>query len=115
MLNGVEHKISLSGHTDAAPYAGGNRGYSNWELSSERANASRRELLASGMDENKVIRVVGLASSVPFDPADPFDPANRRISIIVLNPQAEAALLTPEPAVELPEAAQAAAAPQPRP
>src|SRR5512141_296532 len=65
MLNDVQNRISLSGHTDATPYANGARGYSNWELSADRANASRRELIAGGMDESKVLRVVGLASSVP--------------------------------------------------
>ena len=48
-LGGVENRISLEGHTDAAPYGNGDRGYSNWELSADRANASRRELVAAGM------------------------------------------------------------------
>ena len=62
-LNAVQNKLSLSGHTDAAQYGGGDKGFSNWELSANRANASRRELIAGGMDENKVLRVVGLAST----------------------------------------------------
>ncbi len=88
-LNEVPNKISLSGHTDAQPYPLGERGYSNWELSADRANASRRELVAAGMDEGKVVRVVGLSSSVLLDQSDPFNPVNRRISIIVMNQQAE--------------------------
>jgi chemotaxis protein MotB len=92
MLNDVQNRISLSGHTDAAPYANGARGYSNWELSADRANASRRELIAGGMDESKVLRVVGLASSVPFGNAAPHDPVNRRISIIVMNKRTEEAV-----------------------
>jgi chemotaxis protein MotB len=88
-LNEVPNKISLSGHTDATPYSNGEKGYSNWELSADRANASRRELIAGGMDENKIVRVVGLSSAVPFDKADPFNPSNRRISIIVMNKKAE--------------------------
>ena len=88
-LNEVPNKISLSGHTDATPYVNGDRGYSNWELSSDRAGASRRELIAGGMDETKVLRVVGLSSAVLFDKAGPFDPVNRRISIIVMNKKAE--------------------------
>jgi chemotaxis protein MotB len=88
-LNEVPNKISLSGHTDATPYSNGEKGYSNWELSSDRANASRRELIAGGMDENKIVRVVGLSSAVPFDKSDPFNPSNRRISIIVMNKKAE--------------------------
>ncbi|MGV3581195.1 MAG: flagellar motor protein MotB [Methylophilus sp.] len=89
MLNGVENKISISGHTDAAPYSTGNKGYSNWELSSDRANSSRRELISGGMDEAKLLRVVGLASASLFDSENPFNPSNRRISLIVMNKQAE--------------------------
>ncbi len=88
-LNDVPNRISISGHTDAHAYSGGERGYSNWELSADRANASRRELMAGGLDESKIARVVGLASSVMFDPNDPLNPINRRISIIVMNKRAE--------------------------
>jgi chemotaxis protein MotB len=90
VLNEVPNRISISGHTDAHPYSGGQRGYSNWELSADRANASRRELLAGGIDESKIARVVGLSSSVLFDPEDPYNPINRRIAIIVMNKRAEA-------------------------
>ncbi|MFN7085430.1 MAG: flagellar motor protein MotB [Burkholderiales bacterium] len=89
VLNEMPNKISLSGHTDAKPYPSGERGYSNWELSADRANASRRELVAGGIDEGKIVRVVGLASSVLLDANDPFNPINRRISIIVMNRKAE--------------------------
>jgi chemotaxis protein MotB len=92
VLNGVENRIALSGHTDAAPYVSGERGYSNWELSADRANASRRELVAGGMDERKIVRVVGLASSALLQADDPLHPANRRISIVVLTKQAEDAV-----------------------
>lgn len=93
LLNQVDNRISISGHTDAALYAGGDRGFSNWELSSERANACRRELIAGGMNENKVVRVVGLASSIPLDTNDPFSAINRRISIVVMNQKAAEALI----------------------
>ncbi|MBK8336540.1 MAG: flagellar motor protein MotB [Sterolibacteriaceae bacterium] len=93
VLNQVENRLSLSGHTDATQYAGGDRGFSNWELSASRANASRRELIAGGMDEKKVLRVVGLASSILFDKDDPANPINRRISIIVMNKRTEEALM----------------------
>ncbi|MGB7988844.1 MAG: flagellar motor protein MotB [Candidatus Methylophosphatis roskildensis] len=93
VLNQVENRLSLSGHTDATQYAGGDRGFSNWELSASRANASRRELIAGGMDEKKVVRVVGLASSILFDKDDPTNPINRRISIIVMNKRTEEALM----------------------
>ncbi len=92
LLNGMPNRISLSGHTDATQYSTGEKGYSNWELSSERANASRRALVAGGMDETKVLRVVGLSSAVPFNKDDPNDPVNRRISIIVMNKKAEEAI-----------------------
>jgi chemotaxis protein MotB len=89
VLNGVTNRISLSGHTDAAPYSTGDRGYSNWELSADRANASRRALIAGGMEEAKIFRVVGLSSAVLMDKENSLNPINRRISIIVMNKQAE--------------------------
>lgn len=89
LLNDVPNKVSLSGHTDATPYSSGERSYSNWELSADRANASRRELVAGGMAENKVLRVVGLSSAVLFDAKNPYNPVNRRISIIVMNKKTE--------------------------
>lgn len=91
MLNDVPNKISLSGHTDAAAYSAGGKGYSNWELSADRANASRRELILGGMAEDKIVRVVGLSSAVLFNKEDPLSPSNRRISMIVMNKQAEEA------------------------
>ena len=92
VLNDVPNAISLSGHTDAAPYSGGDRGYSNWELSADRANACRRQLVAGGIDDGKILRVVGLGSAVLFDKDDPLSPINRRISIIVMNKLAEGAV-----------------------
>lgn len=107
-LNEVPNKISLSGHTDARPYSSGERGYSNWELSADRANASRRELVAAGMDEGKIVRVVGLSSAVLLDQNDPFNPINRRISIIVMNKKAEESVTRDSPS--LPRANEDAAA-----
>ncbi len=101
MLNDVPNKISLSGHTDATPYPSGEKSYSNWELSADRANASRRELIAGGMDANKVLRVVGLSSAVLFDKEDPFSPFNRRISIIVMNEKAEKAIIEEGPTTDI--------------
>ncbi len=91
-LNEVRNGITLTGHTDAKPYASGERGYSNWELSADRANASRRALIAGGIDDGKIKRVVGMASAVLFDGGDPNSPANRRIAVIVLTRQAEESL-----------------------
>ncbi len=93
LLSGTPHKIALAGHTDETPFQAP-RGYGNWELSSDRANAARRALLEGGLDEARIARVVGLASSVPFDRADPRAPTNRRISIVVLNRTPDAGMDT---------------------
>jgi chemotaxis protein MotB len=118
LLNDIPNKISLSGHTDASAYSSGEKGYSNWELSADRANASRRALVAGGMDESKVLRVVGLSSAVPFNKNDPMDPVNRRISIIVMNKKAEEAITKEGVTVEVANEEQAKeelAAPAPAP
>jgi chemotaxis protein MotB len=91
MLNDMPNKISLSGHTDATAYATAGGRYSNWELSADRANASRRELITGGLVDEKIVRVVGLSSAVLFDKDQPQNPINRRISIIVMNKKAEEA------------------------
>jgi chemotaxis protein MotB len=101
MLNDVRNKVSLSGHTDATPYPSGEKSYSNWELSSDRANASRRELIAGGMNPEKVLRVIGLSSAVPFDKNDPYNPFNRRISIIVMNKKTEEAITSEKQTVDI--------------
>lgn len=88
IINQVPNRISLTGHTDARPLQGFN--YSNWELSTERANAARRALIAGGMDPDKIGRIVGLSSTVPFDKSDPNNPVNRRISLIVMTEETDA-------------------------
>ena len=93
VLGEVPNRLTVEGHTDASPFVGGDHGYSNWELSSDRANASRRELLAGGLPDTRVLRVQGLASSSLYEPTDPMSPVNRRISIIVMNREAEDQLL----------------------
>ena len=104
VLAEVPNRITLEGHTDAAPFSGGERGYSNWELSSDRANASRRELLQGGLPEDRTLRVQGLAASNLFEPEEPLSPANRRISIIVMNREAEDRLFRTDPETEPPPA-----------
>lgn len=99
-MKDVENRISLSGHTDATPYASGDRNYSNWELSADRANASRRELVQAGLPDGKLARVVGLASSAPLLADKPFDPINRRISILVMTKEAEERMLKSFEAIE---------------
>jgi len=93
VLAEVPNRLTLEGHTDAQPFGAGERGYSNWELSSDRANASRRELGVGGLPDDRVLLVQGMASSVLFDPADPLSAVNRRISILVMNRDAEDRLL----------------------
>ncbi|MBV8047702.1 MAG: flagellar motor protein MotB [Paludibacterium sp.] len=92
-LNQLPNRLSISGHTDATPYSGGLGGYSNWELSADRANAARRELIAGGLGSDKVLRVQGLADAVPLIHSDVFAAENRRITIVVLNRDAEQTIL----------------------
>ncbi|HBZ16962.1 flagellar motor protein MotB [Pantoea sp. NPDC088449] len=92
VLNDIPNKISLSGHTDDIQYANGDRGYSNWELSADRANASRRELMVGGLDGSKMLRVVGMADTMKLKNRGANDAVNRRISLLVLNHDTEAAI-----------------------
>jgi len=104
IINTVPNSIAISGHTDAKPFPknyyreyydedyAGKVLYTNWELSADRANAARRELERWGTKREKITRVVGLASSVLFDKKRPRNPINRRIAIVVLNQEAEAAI-----------------------
>ncbi len=101
--------IAVVGHTDAAPYAG--NGKTNWELSTERANATRRLLTDKGLAESRVSRVTGLAERDPLVPADPLAAANRRIAIIVLRgtekPAEPAATKSAPPSIGVPAPASA--------
>ncbi len=90
-LNDVENHISIAGHTDDVAYQGGEDGYTNWELSSDRANAARRALVTGGMRLEKVLQVRGLADVLPMQGNDPNAPTNRRISILIMNRAAELA------------------------
>ncbi|MCE0490714.1 flagellar motor protein MotB [Pantoea sp. Mb-10] len=92
ILNDIPNKISLAGHTDDFQYANGDRGYSNWELSADRANASRRELVLGGMDGSKMLRVVGMADTMRLKNRGANDAVNRRISLLVLNHDTQAAI-----------------------
>jgi chemotaxis protein MotB len=115
VLLDVPNRLTLEGHTDALPFAGGAAGYSNWELSADRANASRRELVAGGLADERVLRVQGLASSQPIDSADAKAPANRRISIIVMNREAEDRMFRTAPEVAQALGGEPVAAPIPPP
>jgi len=107
VISQVPNRISISGHTDATRFHKGyivyendygeevKQPYSNWELSADRANTARRVLLKNGLIKTQIGRVVGLSSSIPFN-ANPKHPMNRRISIIVMNRDAEKAMQSSE-------------------
>ncbi len=90
-LGKLPNRVVLGGHTDSQQYSG--KGYTNWELSAERANAARRvmESVQGGLRVGQVRRVTGYADTIPMENKDPKDPANRRISIVVLSAGTEAA------------------------
>lgn len=90
-LRSVPNKISISGHTDAKPFAGGGQ-FGNWELSANRANAARRALQAGGYPEAQIARVMGYSSMALFNREDPLDPVNRRIDILVMTKKAQRAV-----------------------
>lgn len=95
LLNSVQNKITIQGHTDANLYHNPDElEYTNWELSSQRANAARRALIKAGLDENKVMTVSGFSSTVLLDKSNPYNPENRRISIIVMKKGAEDKITT---------------------
>ncbi|MDO9424480.1 MAG: flagellar motor protein MotB [Methylobacter sp.] len=90
VINELPNRVSLNGHTDALPFPPNQKKYTNWELSSDRANAARYELTQGGLAEEKILRVIGLSSSIPYNAdTEPLDPINRRISIIVMNKKTE--------------------------
>lgn len=87
-LKTVPNRLSITGHTDATPYAGVT-GFTNWDLSTDRANAARRALEGAGLETERISRVVGLGSSVLFDKTNPRNAVNRRISIVVMTKEAD--------------------------
>ncbi|MCW5589324.1 MAG: flagellar motor protein MotB [Legionellales bacterium] len=89
-LNNMPNKVVIVGHTDAKPFAGRGLGsYSNWELSVDRANATRRALVGGGLEKEKIMRISGVGSSDPLDKANPENPINRRINVYLLTKDAE--------------------------
>ena len=109
-VNRVPNRVSIAGHTDTASYAS-RIGYSNWELSADRANAARRALLEGGMEQAKIARVVGFGAAVLFDKQNPLNPINRRISIVVMTKAAEEAALGQNDSKPMPPAGVAATTP----
>jgi len=102
IIGAAGNRISITGHTDAARFVRKD-GYSNWELSADRANAARRALINAGMGEKKIGRVVGLADSALYNKENPLDPINRRISIVVMNKATDEAIGKEEGAVQVDE------------
>ncbi|HEY3919792.1 MAG TPA: flagellar motor protein MotB [Stellaceae bacterium] len=99
VIEKLPNKISITGHTDSTQYALGAK-YTNWELSADRANATRREFQNDGVPDDRLTRVVGMADQDPIDKANPSDPQNRRISIVLVREaqdKANAAAEKPEP------------------
>ncbi len=84
-IKDLPNMVRIEGHTDGLKYGNGPAGYSNWELSTERANAARRELVLGGLEEKRISQVVGFADTIRLNPTNPNDPLNRRISITVQN------------------------------
>jgi chemotaxis protein MotB len=83
VIERLPNKIAITGHTDSTPFSTTNT-YTNWELSTDRANASRRALLAAGVPEERIATVVGKADQEPLIVEDTTSPQNRRISIVLL-------------------------------
>jgi chemotaxis protein MotB len=81
-LGKLPNKLSIEGHTDSKPYAGKGT-YGNWELSTDRANSARRWMQAKGINHDQVAQVRGFADQMLRNPANPLDPSNRRVSVIV--------------------------------
>jgi chemotaxis protein MotB len=113
MVVRVPNNIAMTGHTDSAQYGGGTMGYSNWELSADRANASRRFMITTDVPEKRIVRMMGAADREHIDKVNPLAAKNRRISMLLLkkeiSPYPEAArdeLLAPpkpKPVTETPK------------
>ena len=81
-LAGTDYEVIVEGHTDSAPFSGSGE-YTNWELSTERANAARRVMVGRGLRSSQLRGVRGYGATLPRVAADPADPRNRRVSIVV--------------------------------
>ncbi len=119
VIEKMPEKIAISGHTDSTQYATGGKTYDNWDLSTDRANASRRALIESGLAPERIVNLAGKADMQPLDKDDPSSPRNRRISITLLRdnkfPGKEAAGSNSEAPDSSAPPATAPEAPPPRP
>ena len=89
VITQMPQQVEIAGHTDATPFTGSS-GYTNWELSADRANAARRALLQLGVKETRFSRVVGMAATEPLFPKEPKAPGNRRLTVLLQRAQAPA-------------------------
>ncbi|WP_207478982.1 flagellar motor protein MotB [Arenibaculum pallidiluteum] len=103
VVGSLPNRLSITGHTDSTPFATGGGTYGNWELSTDRANASRRALIQAGIPEDRISTVVGRADRDHLVADQPNSPRNRRIGIVLLRER--------PPSLPLPAAGPAAAAP----
>jgi chemotaxis protein MotB len=103
ILKRMPNYLSITGHTDGSPVESGKADYTNWELSSDRAQAARRFLLKSGMEPERPKRIVGMADKEMLVPSEPRSPKNRRITLVMLR---GSHILIPDSAVPAPASAQ---------
>jgi chemotaxis protein MotB len=96
IIHRMPNQVAITGHTDSVPYRG-KKDYSNWELSAERANASRRALVGFGVPISRIATVSGKADTDPLVVEDPALPTNRRISIVLLREAAFTPSMPPAP------------------
>ncbi|MCE5387078.1 MAG: flagellar motor protein MotB [Acidithiobacillus sp.] len=99
-LNTLPNRVSITGHTDALRYLNDGKGYSNFNLSAGRANAVRQILVQHGLQEDKILRVVGMGSAVLYDRQNPDSPLNRRVTIVVLSEAAATRIIQNQQAVQ---------------
>ena len=95
----MPYHLLIEGHTDARPFTG-RADYSNWELSTDRANAARRIMEANGIVDSRIVQVRGFADQNLRNPKDPLDPSNRRISVIVRYQDTPPVLVKLDPAAK---------------
>jgi chemotaxis protein MotB len=103
-IGALPNEVIVEGHTDTRPYSGQPHGYTNWELSADRANGARRVLESSGLKPNQVVRVIGYADHQPLLASNPLDPTNRRVSVIVKRRAGSAPVSTPSTSPQTPGA-----------
>lgn len=92
ILNEIPQKITLTGHTDSIPYAKGEAGYSNWELSTDRANTARQTLVAAGLQNGKILQIIGVANNKDLPETNSNPSLNRRITLMILAEKREKAI-----------------------